>query len=119
MALQPKAELERAIRRHVARLAVSSSTVRGRPAGTIEAARRFLRSLRLRTFSTGDRAGFQLALDRATTRLRASLPGGAQQWGLARKILNIYLRDCAYSRTFDRRMVSDDLNRSWNSRSIR
>ena len=97
MALQPKANLERAIRSRVARMAVSSSTVRGRPAGTIESARRFLRSLPLRPFAEGDGAVFQRALDRTTTRLRKALPMGAQQWGLARKILNIYLRDCAYS----------------------
>jgi hypothetical protein len=97
MALRPRAELAAAIRNRVARVAVGPSTVRGNPAGTTEAARRFLRNLPLGSFATHDRAGFIRTLDRSTTQLQAVLPPGAKRWGVARKLLNIYLRDCVYS----------------------
>jgi len=44
-----------------------------------------------------DSAKFTKALDRATVRLQSALPRGGGHWGVARKILNIYLRDCVYS----------------------
>ena len=78
-------------------MAVGPSTVRGYPAGTTEAARCFLRGLPLGLFAAHDRAGFIRALDRSTSRLQSVLPPGAKHWGLARKLLNIYLRDCVYS----------------------
>ena len=37
------------------------------------------------------------SLDRETTRLQATLPARGRRWGVARKLLNIYLRDCVYS----------------------
>ena len=97
MALIPKRDLERAIRSRVARMAVGPSTVRGNPAGTTEAARAFLLALPLRQFAAGGGAEFRRVLDRSTVRLQAALPRGGRNWGLARKLLNIYLRDCAYS----------------------
>lgn len=97
MALRPKGDLEAAIRSRVARIAVGPSTLRGKPTGTTEAARRFLRELPLREFAGCDSGGFCRVLDRATVRLQAALPGGGRSWGVARKLLNIYLRDCVYS----------------------
>jgi len=97
MALIPKPDLERAIRSRVARMAIGPSTVRGNPAGTTGAARGFLLALPLRQFAAGGRAEFQRTLDRSTARLQAALPRGARNWGLARKLLNIYLRDGVYS----------------------
>ena len=97
MALIPRPDLERAIRSRVARMAVGPSTVRGNPAGTTEAARGFLLALPLRHFAAGGGAEIQRALDRSTARLQAALPRGARNWGVARKLLNIYLRDCVYS----------------------
>ena len=40
---------------------------------------------------------FIRVLDRETIRLQAALPAGARRWGVARKLLNIYIRDCVYS----------------------
>lgn len=37
------------------------------------------------------------ALDSATERLVAAFPPAARHWGLARKVLNIFLRDCLYT----------------------
>src|SRR5207253_2583087 len=36
-------------------------------------------------------------LDRSTNELCAVLPRNDQYWGLARKILNVFLRDCLYT----------------------
>ena len=53
-------------------------------------------------FSTRDRAAFERALDRHTRRLMAKLPTRGATWGLARKLLNIFLRDCLYTRYLSR-----------------
>ncbi|MBC7854430.1 MAG: hypothetical protein IAF94_13435 [Pirellulaceae bacterium] len=39
---------------------------------------------------------FQAELDKATADLKMAFPKKAQSWGLARKCLNIFLRDCYY-----------------------
>jgi hypothetical protein len=97
MALRPNASLETALRSRVARVAVGASTVRGNPPGTAESARRALRALPLKVFSVRNADAFARALDRATAKVLSELPAGAQRWGVARKVLNIYLRDCIYS----------------------
>jgi hypothetical protein len=97
MALRPSATLARAIQSWVARVAVGPSTIRGYPKGTVEVARRFLRELRLRRFSNDDATRFGKELDRVTLELLAALPRRARRWGLARKMLNLYLRDCVYN----------------------
>jgi hypothetical protein len=93
-----KAEFFRAVQSRAARVAIGASAVRGRGnAGTVAASRAFLRSLNLRRFALRDSVGFAAELDRTTRRLCAALPRKAQHWGLARKILNIFLRDCLYT----------------------
>ena len=86
-----------AVQSRVARIAVGPSTVRGRGnAGTVAAARQFLRQVDLTEFGVRPEA-FRRALDRETQALRAVLPRGARRWGIARKLLNIFLRDCLYT----------------------
>ncbi len=88
----------RAIQSRTARVAVSASSVRG--AGgkvVVRAARDFLRQLDLSRFSVDSDARFASELDRATNELRAALPRGARHWGVARKVLNIFIRDCFYT----------------------
>ena len=97
MALRPNSDLEAAIRSRVARMAVGPSTVRGTPRGTAEAARRFLGRLSLRSLRARNRETFMKTLDRETIRLQAVLPPRGRRWGVARKLLNIYVRDCVYS----------------------
>ena len=97
MALRPRPALEAAIRSRIARVAVGPSAVRGSPRGTAEAARRFLRQLPLRSFRARNRETFVRSLDRETIRLPAALPARGRRWGVARKLLNIYMRDCVYS----------------------
>lgn len=88
----------RAIQSRTARVAVSASSVRGAGGkGVVRAARNFLRELDLSRFSVANGAAFAAELDRATNELRSALPRSAQHWGVARKVLNIFLRDCFYT----------------------
>jgi hypothetical protein len=103
-----KDQLVAAIQSRTARVAVGASTVRGAGnAGTVAAARKFLGSLDLSSLGGGARAPFGDTLDMTTKSLMAALPKGARHWGVARKVLNIFLRDCLYtgylSKAFDLR----------------
>jgi hypothetical protein len=87
------------LRAHQSRVSITVSTVRGQGAGTGQIARRFLAEefdpARLRAASE---AAYLRRLDDATEALRSRLKGKARTFGLARKLLNIYIRDCVYSR---------------------
>ena len=48
-------------------------------------------------FGVKNRSAFAAQLDRTTGRLVSALPRKARRWGLARKFLNIFLRDCLYT----------------------
>ena len=75
-----------------------ASTVRGAGnKGAVAASRAFLRRLNLARFGVTDATIFSTELDRTTDALRSALPRNAQHWGLARKVLNIFLRDCFYT----------------------
>lgn len=92
-----QAEFLRVVQSRVARVAVGASTVRGRGhAGTVQAARSFFRRLDLKRFGVQP-VGFRVALDRETLELMKALPKAARHWGIARKLLNIFLRDCLYT----------------------
>jgi hypothetical protein len=94
--MTPK-QLLNAIQSQAARGSVGASTVRGRGnAGSADAAREFLCTIDLTTFGSGSVA-FAAALDNSTDDLRAALPHAAQHWGMARKVLNIFLRNCLYT----------------------
>ena len=93
-----KFDLLRAVQSRVARAAVAPSAVRGRGmAGVVEAARTFLRGVPLAAFGTDDQEQFMRKLDGTTARLQNALPADARYWGVARKIMNIFLRDSAYT----------------------
>jgi hypothetical protein len=90
--------LPQAIQRHVALVSISATTVRGKGnRGAVAAARGFLAVLPLRSFGVSNEVRFQEALDAATRNLLRNLPKGARSWGLARKSLNIFLRDAFYN----------------------
>jgi len=87
-----------AIQRMLARGTIGPSTVRGQgPPGVAAAARAFLAALGLEPFGTSDARKFSGELDRQTSRLMNALPSGAQTWGLARKCLNLMLREALYN----------------------
>jgi hypothetical protein len=93
-----KNKLLRAVQSRTARAAIGASAMRGRGnKGAVAACRKYLCRLDLSRFGTADGAAFADALDRSTNTLRAKLPQKAHHWGLARKALNIFLRDAFYT----------------------
>jgi hypothetical protein len=81
-------------RLRLAELSVGGTTVRGMPTGTTKAARSSLRRTRLYTLPTTSRSSFVAWLDQQTRRIAKSLP--EPSWGVARKVLNIFIRSCVY-----------------------
>ena len=91
------------LRLRTAELAVGASTVRGAGApGTVAAARRALKAVPLRSFAVRSRRQFRAILERHTRNVQSRLPPNARHWGVARKVLNIFLRSCVYSRPLAR-----------------
>src|SRR6266404_909568 len=87
-----------AIQSRTARVSIGASAARGRGnKGAVKASREFLSTLKLAPFGVKNRRTFETLLNRATIRLVSALPRKAQRWGLARKFLNIFLRDCLYT----------------------
>lgn len=91
-------EFLEAVQGRCARVAVSASAARRQGAsGVVAAARKHLTHAALREFGTSEPAEFRACLDEATAKLQRRLPSGARHWGLARKLLNIFLRDALYT----------------------
>jgi len=86
-----------AVQARVARIACGVSATRGQGAGVVEAGRNCLSHLPLKIFAVSQRSLFEQRLDYATDLLCNSFPKKARSWGLARKILNIFLRDAFYT----------------------
>lgn len=91
------------LRKRIASAAIGASTIRGMgPKGTAKCARTFLARLNLNRFRVDSKREFGEVLDSATKSFLAALPRKAKHWGLARKLLNIFLRDAAYNRYLSR-----------------
>ena len=73
--------------------AVGPSAVRGQLKGTLAAARRSLMKLSLRPLRTRNEKSFGKWLDKQTDEMAKEIP-----WGVARKCLNLFLRDAFYNR---------------------
>ena len=87
------------LRERQASISIGASTARRMgPKGTIQAARAFLMKLEIKRFHKKSEAAFLLELEAVTNELSASLPPVANNWGSARKFLNIFLRGCAYNK---------------------
>jgi len=87
-----------AVQNRVAVVAISPSAVRNAGAsGVVTAATKFMASLDLRSYAISEEKAFRKALDEGTNQLKRALPKKAQHWGLARKCLNIFLRDAFYN----------------------
>lgn len=97
-----ESQLLQAFQSRAARISVGASTVRGRGnTGVVAASRSYLLRTDLKLFGRVTKSQFFEHLDASTIELRDSLPGGARHWGLARKVLNIFLRDCLYTTYLD------------------
>ncbi len=93
----------RAVQARSARVAVGASAIRGQGKGVAAVARVYFADLPLRQFATVSRPSFARRLDSATNRLRGKFPKGTGSWGLARKLLNIFLREVLYTTYLSRR----------------
>jgi hypothetical protein len=79
-------------------VAVGPSTVRGlKLPGVVKSARDFLKAIPLKSFATTNARSFSTSLDEYTVKMQVALPKGARFWGVARKCLNIFLRDAFYN----------------------
>ena len=86
------------VRRRIVQTAVGASAMRSQGKGVVGAARRALEDLELRRFRVKRAKRFAAVLDEETEVLRKKLPPGSQNWGTARKALNLFLRDCLYTK---------------------
>ena len=92
------------MQQRTAGVAVVPSAVRGPESkGVLPASREFLRQMNLNAFGTDDRSKFSRALNRQTKALMAALPAKERHFGLARKVLNLFLRECLYNAYLRRR----------------
>jgi hypothetical protein len=83
----------------IANVALAGSTLRNQgAAGVVVAAQGFAASLDLARFVTDDEEAFLRELDLQADNLRKSLPNGAQNWGTARKAINVFLEEAFYHR---------------------
>ena len=89
----------RELQTHQTRVSVTISAVRSQGAGTGARARKFFaKEFNLGKLRVGSQAAYQRRLDVETEALRRRLRGKGKSWGLARKLCNIFIRDCVYSR---------------------
>lgn len=86
-------EFLKLMKRYVANVAISGSTLRNQGAkGVADTARAFLGGeLDLTVFREEEPDEYPNLLDKWTEQLRARLPEGAQNWGTARKAMNVFL----------------------------
>ena len=89
------ADLLLAFQARAARGALGASIMRSAGAkDAVRAGRAFLAEVDLGGFRTTSPSRFRAALDGTTAGLQDAFPSQARHWGLARKGLNIFLRDC-------------------------
>jgi hypothetical protein len=98
----------------VAVFAIGPSSLRNQGApGIIDAARNFLSVLDLTYFNFESREDFESRLNKTTDCLLKALPEKAQNWGAARKAINLFLKDALYnyylSREYDLRNIESYL----------
>ena len=93
----PTVPFLQAVQTRAARIACSVSATRGQGAGVVASGREFLAQLPLAQFAVSRPNLFQQRLDETTQMLCRAFPKTSRSWGLARKVLNIFLRDALYT----------------------
>ena len=94
--IQVMASLHAQIQRFVTVQAIAPSTLRGQPPKTRKVVHKFLHGIDLSVIPDRN-PGFKKWLDSKIRQLRRRLPGPSKPWGIARKALNLFLRDCCYN----------------------
>jgi hypothetical protein len=88
----------RAVQRKVAITAIAPSALRGqRHPGLIQLVRDFLSSVPLKRFGVAGASRFEVRLDECTEELLSGWPRTVRHWGVARKAVNLFLRDSFYN----------------------
>lgn len=86
------------MRTHVAYTSVGASTVRGQKTpGLVSTLRVLLAEVDLERLAKLDPDDFPGFLKDETKRIKKGMPAKAQHWGVARKVLNIFLRSATYN----------------------
>jgi len=97
--MKKDSQFYRDIQRYIAVTTIGPSTLRNQGArGVIEVAQEHLAAVDLSKFSVRNEGDFLASLNAQTNRLKRAFPHGAQNWGAARKALNLFLRDICYNR---------------------
>ena len=91
------------VQHKVAITSVGPSTVRGHGKGVLKAAQGFLASISLARIPRASEMRFRQWLDRQTKALLDLLPVTGRPWGVARKAINLFLRDALYNQYLSRR----------------
>lgn len=88
------------VQKRVANVCIGNSTLRNQDSpGVVKVARRFLTDLKLMELRDMTGEQFKEWLDRQTDILRSRFPEGAQDnWGAARKAINVFLEEAFYNR---------------------
>lgn len=92
------------VQNYVAVTSVGASTVRGYPKKTAERSKEFFKEIYLGTLAGKDRAQYKSHLNVLTKRLMQKLPKASRHkqnkkaYGIARKVLNIFLHNAFYNR---------------------
>jgi hypothetical protein len=82
----------RLMQRYVVNIAITGPTLRNQGAEqVVEVAREFLSRLNLSALHDNVPEGYAKQLDRWTDALKKKLPRGAQNWGAARKAINVFM----------------------------
>lgn len=98
MKYDPAAATLAAIQRKVAVSSIPASALRGqRTPGLTRIVRDHLSALPLRQFSVSTASLFSARLNATTDELLTSLPRKVRRWGVARKAMNLFLRDAFYN----------------------
>lgn len=98
MALQ-EAELKDDIQKRVANISIGASTLRGQGLpGFVKTAREFLIKVNLMKLDNIDEEQFKNWLDENTGKLMEKFPGAKNNWGAARKSINVFLENAFYDR---------------------
>ncbi len=92
-----------AVQTRAARIACNVSATRGQGAGVVASGREFLAQMPLAQFAVSRTSLFERRLDEATQDLCTAFPKSGRSWGLARKVLNIFLRDALYTTYLSKR----------------
>ena len=91
------------VQHKVAVTAVGPSAVRGQRKGVLKTCQGFLASMSLARVPKASETRFRRWLNRQTEALLDQLPANGRPWGVARKAINLFLRDALYNQYLNRK----------------